>query len=138
MFEAANPAFAPIDEGEVELINPISMEESRLRSSLVPGLLRSVEYNFARGVRDVRLFELGTVFHAAGAGEPPREDLHVAFVVTGRREPEHWSGTGEVFDVWSVKGLVETVLAESGLDEAVVKVPVAGTLAAAPGTTWRC
>ena len=125
LFEASNPAFAPIHEGEVELINPISMEESRLRSSLVPGLLRSVEYNFARGVRDVRLFELGTVFHAAGAGEPPREDLHVAFVVTGLREPEHWSGTGEVFDVWSVKGLVETALAESGWDDTAVKVPAA-------------
>jgi phenylalanyl-tRNA synthetase beta chain len=125
LFEASNPAFAPTREGEVELINPMSMEESRLRSSLVPGLLRSVEYNFARGVRDVRLFELGTVFHAAGAGEPPREDLHVAFVVTGRREPEHWSGTGEVFDVWSVKGLVETTLAESGWDDTAVKVPAA-------------
>ena len=137
LFEAANPAFAPVHEGEVELNNPISLEESRLRTSLIPGLLRNVEYNFARGVRDVRLFEIGTVFHAAGAGEPPREDLHVAFVVTGRREPEHWSGTGEAFDFWSVKGLVETVLGESGLDEAAVKVPAAGTLAAppAPGST---
>ena len=137
LFEAANPAFAPVHEGEVELNNPISLEESRLRTSLIPGLLRNVEYNFARGVRDVRLFEIGIVFHAAGAGEPPREDLHVAFAVTGRREPEHWSGTGEAFDFWSVKGLVETVLAESGLDEAAVKVPAAGTLAAAsaPGST---
>ena len=125
LFEAANPAFAPVHEGEVELNNPISLEESRLRTSLIPGLLRNVEYNFARGVRDVRLFEIGTVFHAAGAGEPPREDLHVAFVVTGRREPEHWSGTGEVFDVWSVKGLVETALAESGWEDTAVKVPAA-------------
>ena len=99
------------------------MEESRLRTSLVPGLLRNVEYNFARGARDVRLFELGTVFHAAGASEPPREDLHVAFVVTGRREPEHWSGGGEALDFWSVKDLVETVLTESGWHDAGVEVP---------------
>ena len=129
LFEAANPAFASIHEGEVEISNPISMEESRLRVLLVPGLLRNVEYNFARGARDVRLFELGTVFHAAGAGEPPLEDLHVAFVVTGRREPEHWSGEGEALDFSSMKGLVETVLAESGWDEAAVKVPMAGALA---------
>jgi len=114
LFEAANPAFAPEHEGEVELANPISLEESRLRSSLVPGLLRNIEYNFARGVRDVRLFELGTVFHAGGAGEPPREDLHVAFAVTGRREPEHWSGAGELLEFSTVKGLVETVLSVSG------------------------
>ena len=129
LFEAANPAFAPTHEGEVELNNPISMEESRLRVSLVPGLLRNVEYNFARGARDVRLFELGTVFHAAAAGEPPLEDLHVAFVVTGRREPEHWSGEGEALDFTSVKGLVEMVLAESAWDEPAVKVGGAGASA---------
>ena len=126
LFEATNPAFAPAHEGEVELNNPISLEESRLRVSLVPGLLRNVEYNFARGARDVRLFELGTVFHAAGAGEPPLEDLQVAFVVTGRREPEHWSGEGEALDFSSVKGIVETVLAESGWDEPAVKVDSVG------------
>ena len=126
LFEAANPAFAPAHEGEVELNNPISMEESRLRVSLIPGLLRNVEYNFARGARDVRLFELGTVFHVAGAGEPPLEDLHVAFVVTGRREPEHWSGGGEALDFSSVKGIVETVLVESGWDGPELKVLVAG------------
>ena len=87
LFEAANPAFAPVHEGEVELNNPISLEESRLRTSLIPGLLRNVEYNFARGVRDVRLFEIGTVFHAAGAGEPPREDLHVASQSPGAGNP---------------------------------------------------
>ena len=131
LFEAANPAFAPIHEGEVELNNPISLEESRLRTSLIPGLLRNIEYNFARGVRDVRLFEIGTVFHSAGAGEPPMEDLHVAFVVTGRREPEHWSGAGEALDFSTVKGLVETALSVSGWEEPAVKAPAAGTWAAA-------
>ncbi len=125
LFEATNPAFAPEHEGEVEISNPISMEESRLRTYLIPGLVRNVEYNFARGARDVRLFELGTVFHAAGAGEPPREDLHVAFVITGRREPEHWSGSGEAVDFSGMKALAETVLEESRWDEPAVRVPAA-------------
>ena len=125
LFEATNPAFAPTDEGEVELSNPISLEETRLRTSLIPGLLRNIEYNFARGVRDVRLFECGTVFHSGGAGEPPQEDLHVALVVTGRKEPEHWSGAGEPLDFWSLKGLVETVLAVSGWEDPAVRVPEA-------------
>jgi phenylalanyl-tRNA synthetase beta chain len=126
LFEATNPAFAPEHEGQVELSNPISMEESRLRSSLIPGLVRNVEYNFARGARDVRLFELGTVFHTAGAGEPPREDLHVAFAITGRRGPEHWSGSGEAVDFSDVKGLVETILEESGWENPAVRVPAPG------------
>ena len=128
LFEATNPAFAPTHEGEVEINNPISMEESSLRVSLVPGLLRNIEYNFARGVRDVRLFELGIVFHSAGPGEPPLEDLHVAFVVTGRREPEHWYGGGEALDFSTVKGLVEIVLTESGWAEPAVEVPAGDSI----------
>ena len=130
LLEAANPAFAPTHEGEVELSNPISMEESRLRVSLIPGLVRNVEYNFARGARDVRLFEIGTVFHTTGVGEPPREDLHVAFAITGRREPEHWSEGGEAVDFSSVKGVVETVLAESGWEKPALRVPAAQDSAA--------
>ena len=126
LFEAVNPAFASEHEGEVELNNPISLEESRLRTSLIPGLLRNLEYNFARGARDVRLFELGTVFHAGEVGEAPREDPHVAFVVTGLKEPEHWSGAGEALDYSSVKGLVETILGMSGLEESALKVPATG------------
>ena len=64
-----------------------------------------------------------------GLGSHRSRDLHVAFVVTGCREPEHWSGEGEALDFSSVKGLVETVLVESGWDEAAVKMPMAGALA---------
>ena len=57
---------------------------------------------------------------------PPQEDLQVAFAITGRREPEHWSGAGDALDFSTVKGLVETVLAESRWTGAMVGVPEAG------------
>ena len=50
----------------VAVPNPLSAEESYLRSSMVPVLLRRLEHNFSRGNRDVRLFEIGTVFGCAG------------------------------------------------------------------------
>jgi phenylalanyl-tRNA synthetase beta chain len=60
----------------------------------------------------VRLFEIGTVFTAAPAGERPREERHVAAVLTGHREPPHWTGTGqEVIDMWDLKGQFETAVA---------------------------
>jgi len=46
----------------VELNNPLSAEESRLRTDLIASLLDRLEYNLARGRRDVRLFEIGTAF----------------------------------------------------------------------------
>ena len=129
LLEATNPAFAPESEGDVELNNPISSEESRLRGALLPALLRRVEHNFARGARDVRFFEIGTVFHFAGSGNAPHEDLHVALTVTGRQRPGHWSEEVEPVDFWTLKGLVQETLAESGWEGVSVGPAGAGAVA---------
>ena len=39
----------------VELINPMSVDQSVMRQSIIPGLLRSVSYNQNRGVKNVQL-----------------------------------------------------------------------------------
>ncbi|MEX0856373.1 MAG: phenylalanine--tRNA ligase subunit beta [Gemmatimonadota bacterium] len=107
--EAQTPAFAPAAEGEVALQNPISAEEGFLRTRLAPGLVRRVEYNLARGNRDVRLFELGTVFRTAGPGEVPHEETRLALILHSLREPKHWSGEGVAFDLWDLKGLLTRI-----------------------------
>lgn len=125
--EAQTLAFAPPTDGVVEVMNPLSMEESRLRGSLLPALLRRVSYNFHRGNRDVRLFEVGTVFHAPPApGELPREEVRLAVVLTGGRTPPHWSGTPERVDVWDVRGLLEELVP-------LVRVPGRPSLEAGSG-----
>ena len=111
--EAHTTAFAPAEEGEVEVLNPVSAEESRLRRNMLPGLLRAVEHNFARGTRDIRLFDVGTVF---GRGEPgpPREASRLAVVATGRRRPPHWSAEDPSWDEWELRGLAGELLAAVG------------------------
>lgn len=103
----------PADGAEsVRLANPISSTEGHLRRRLLPGLVRLVERNWANHVADVRLFEVGTVFATGAPGERPREERHVAAVLTGRREPPHWTGTGEGhFDRWDLKGHFEAAVA---------------------------
>jgi phenylalanyl-tRNA synthetase beta chain len=109
----------------VELNNPLSAEESRLRTDLIASLLDRLEYNLARGRRDVRLFEIGTAFAAPGDdAEPPAlplEELRAAFVVTGDREPEHWGVKAADVDLWDLKGLAEEV-AEDLLGSSVTPV----------------
>ncbi|TVP47069.1 MAG: phenylalanine--tRNA ligase subunit beta [Gemmatimonadales bacterium] len=110
LLEAQTPAFAPRGEGEVAVMNPVSAEEGWLRSALVPALLRRVEYNLARGNRDVRLFELGTVFRSsAEAGALPSERTHLALVLHGSRAPGHWTGDAGAVDAWELKGLTEAI-----------------------------
>ncbi len=110
--EAQTPALGPASDGDVELLNPMSAEESRLRRDRLPGLLRHVERNMARGVRDVRLFELGTAF-APVPDAAPAESARVAAVLTGRRAPLQWSAGGEPFDVYDIARVLELVGAEA-------------------------
>ncbi len=103
-FELQTPAF--VATGEIELPNPVSSTESHLRSSMVPGVLERIAYNLARGIRDVRLFEIGTVFFAGTSPEDkPRESTHLSAAFVGRSSPAHWSGRGsEALDLWDAKG----------------------------------
>ena len=96
----------------VRLLNPLAADEAWLRRRLLPGLVRLVEANWANHVADVRLFEIGTAFADAGPGRRPVEERRLAAVLTGRREPAHWTGTGEArFDIWDLKGRLEAAVA---------------------------
>ncbi|MGQ0825815.1 MAG: phenylalanine--tRNA ligase subunit beta [Actinomycetota bacterium] len=73
---------SPVDAIEAE--NPLRAEESLLRPSLLPGLLRAVAHNVAHGEPNVALFEVGTVFLAPeGDSTLPTECLRAAFVRSG-------------------------------------------------------
>jgi phenylalanyl-tRNA synthetase beta chain len=105
----------------VRVLNPLSAEDAYLRRDLLSGLVRSVERNWAVRERDVRLFELGTVFRASGA-PLPEETHRLAAVISGARLPPHWGGAGKTidYDLWDLKGLfVEAVRLVGGEGEIV-------------------
>jgi len=45
----------------------------------------------------------------------PEETRRLALVLTGARNPPHWSGEPGVLDLWDLKGVLEEVAAELGL-----------------------
>ena len=112
--EARSAGFAPAAEHRVPLLNPLSAEESHLRDSLLPGLLRRLEHNWAHGVRSIRLYEIGTVFSPSPGEGLPREEIRVAAVVTGSSEPPHWSGPDRATDLWDLKALLTELARELG------------------------
>ena len=113
LFEVSRLPMGSEDGAEsVRLANPLSADDAWLRRRLLPGLVRLVEGNWASHVADVRLFEIGTTWSAAGAGGRPVEEHRLAAVFTGRREPEHWTGSGEArFDLWDLKGRFQAAVA---------------------------
>jgi phenylalanyl-tRNA synthetase beta chain len=113
LFEVSPLPTGPAEgEESVRLLNPLSSTEGHLRRRLLPGLVRLVEANWANHIADVRLFEIGTVFTVGAAGQRPREERHLAAVLTGQREPRHWTGAGtERLDLWDLKGQFEAAVA---------------------------
>jgi len=114
LLEARTLPLGPADAPDaVPVLNPLSAEESHLRSRLLPGLIRRVEHNWSQGNRDVRLFEVGTIFMPNPESQSPRphEELHLGIVFTGARHPPHWSDasrSGEAaklpdMDIWDLK-----------------------------------
>jgi phenylalanyl-tRNA synthetase beta chain len=107
------PAYGP---EAPELQNPLSADESHLRTALLPGLIRSVEYNWSLKQRDIRLFEVGHVFRSTGPGRLPEETLRVAAVLTGARRPPHWSEGGKPgdLDLWDLRHMLGEVARVGG------------------------
>jgi phenylalanyl-tRNA synthetase beta chain len=94
----------------------MSDDEPLLRTTLLPGLLRTLARNVGRGFSDVALFEIGLVYRPRlNAPKPPRlpvdrgptaeeiasveaalpdQPLHVGVVLAGQWEPAGWWGAG--------------------------------------------
>jgi phenylalanyl-tRNA synthetase beta chain len=115
------PFTAREDQWSVEIQNPLAADAGYLRRRLLPGLVKQVEGNWAVQTGAVRLFEIGTVFTAAGHGQMPHEERHVAAVVTGVRQPPHWSdgANAPAWDRWDLRGLFEAAIALAHPDAAV-------------------
>jgi phenylalanyl-tRNA synthetase beta chain len=124
-----------VDRRQVAVLNPLSREEAFLRRDLLTGLVRRAEHNWRHMTRVVRLFEIGHVFEAeggrleqAGGGSYrlPREENHVAAVISGARRPEHWSEPHPPdVDLFDLKGVLEAVVAAAA-PEAVIEPAGAG------------
>jgi len=100
----------------IHVENPIAADMSVMRTSLLPGLLKSVERNLKRQRADLSLFENGLCF--VPQSEPAStENLsqvnRIAGVMVGRRYPETWANNKDRIDFYDIKNEVEQLLALS-------------------------
>lgn len=92
----------------IELENPLSEEASVMRTSLVSGILNLVAYNLNRGNDNIRLFESGNVFEAAGS--KVHEAKQICFAATGSASPGSVHQSTRPVSFFDLKGDVETLL----------------------------
>ena len=96
LYQAVNLPFvaqeelAAFTEGEVTGVvnvrNPLREDQSKLRQSLLPGLLRNARDNLNRGAGNVAMFESGRVFYArpwADDARVPEQPMRLGVVIAG-------------------------------------------------------
>jgi len=92
--------------GGVKLKNPMGVEQSFLRGSLIPGLIDAVERNLRQGVEVIRLFELGDVYTIC----KPEQRKMLGFALTGVARHKTWREEGREADLFDLKGAVSALL----------------------------
>ena len=113
-YSFVDPKVQTLLHPEIEALvlpNPISVEMSAMRVSLLSGLLGAVLYNQNRQQNRVRLFETGLRFVPdANAEFGIRQEFVLAGVITGTAKSESWTGKAENVDFFDLKGDLESIL----------------------------
>lgn len=103
----------------VRVINPLREEESLLRTTLLPGLLRNAQFNVSHGIEQVGLFEVGKVFFNRPDEEDPRipeQPDHLGFVVAGGFLGDGLSGSVVEVDFYTAAGITRLVGSRLGIE----------------------
>jgi phenylalanyl-tRNA synthetase beta chain len=94
----------------VRIRNPLTEEQSVMRTTLVQSLLLDAGKNAGAGRFDLKIFEMGRTFIRQGEGEQPREHNRAAFLIAGRRYEDRWHFQEMNADFYDLKGCVENIL----------------------------
>jgi len=99
------PAIKP-----VLIQNPLSPDTAYLRTTLLSGLLDTMQWNLNRSIKNLRLFEIGKTFESNGKSLP-KETLCISGILTGStRLKPFWDANDIPTKFYQLKGVIETIL----------------------------
>lgn len=103
------------EEFNVLILNPLSIDLSAMRQSLLFSGLEAVSFNINRRNSDLKLFEFGKTYHKLPSGfEEPK---HLTLFLTGNRLGESWTNAQKPSDFFLFKGYVNTILSRLGINK---------------------
>jgi len=103
----------------VDILNPLSEDQSVMRTMLLPGLLENVKRNISFQKTAIKMFETGKVFTPAGKDLQPVEKTRLSAVLSGNRygenSPLHYKN--DLVDIFDAKGGVEFIIRHMALTD---------------------
>jgi phenylalanyl-tRNA synthetase beta chain len=115
-----------LEEGDdradpIVLANPLSQDQSVMRTMLLPGLLATGARNASVREDSVHVFEIGRTFHKSDH-ELPDETRRLGILMLGPWEVGSWNAEDRGPDFFLIKGVVERVLDVMGVEAAYGRV----------------
>jgi phenylalanyl-tRNA synthetase beta chain len=126
----------------IRVSNPLSLDHSELRTTLLGSLLDAARYNLGHGAERVALYESGRAYlrersdgdraateaeatasdgvlggSFAGQRQPPAHEPHrIACLAVGPMTPPSWRSQAGSADFFALKGIVESLAAQLGAE----------------------
>ena len=90
---------------QILLPNPMIVDKSFVRLSVLPSLISVYEYNKARSVKDVFLYEIAKTYD-----KNYNEDVKIGILMKGSFIKNEWQGVNIQANFYVIKGIVENLL----------------------------
>ncbi len=94
----------------IEVLMPLTEDRAVMRQSLLNGVVDAIQYNKARKIDNLALFEIGNVY---SKGE---ENLHLAIALSGVYSHQEWNGNKQISDFFLLKGILESLFSKLNFD----------------------
>jgi phenylalanyl-tRNA synthetase beta chain len=101
----------------VKMMNPLSSDLNVLRQTLLFSGLETITYNQNRKNADLKLYEFGKTYMAI-RGESTKyiETKRLSVFITGRKEEESWNAKPDAVNVYTLKGIVQSIFGRLGIE----------------------
>ncbi len=99
------------EKENAKLPNPMSVDKSIVRTTLIPSLLNVYEYNKARKVNDIMLYEISKTYDVNY-----NEDIKISILMEGNYLKNNWQNNSIKTDFYLIKGIVENILNYLGFE----------------------
>ena len=93
------------EKEQIVLPNPMSQDKSIVRTTILPSLINIYEYNKARNIKDILLYEIAKTYDINY-----NEEMKVAILMKGNYLTNDWLHTTTKVDFYTIKGIITNLL----------------------------
>jgi len=102
----------------IKIKNPLSSDFAVLRRNIIAGILNAAKWNLNRNINDIKLFEIGPVYHSEKLDK--QEENHIVICLSGTRR-DNWQDGVNPVDFYYLKGITDSLFKKLGVSNYDIK-----------------